>query len=212
MNKNALIIFAKNPVPGTVKTRLAAGTSIQFALSFYKICLNYFKKLAVELTNAAIADVYFFYNEIPKADKNIRVQRGGDLGEKMFNAFHELFDAGYKNICIIGTDIPDINKSLLKEAFQHLNDNDYVIGPAVDGGYYLLGMKEQTPTLFSNINWSTNTVFVETLQKLQSVKIKISSIMIDIDTSDELHKWLKTSGGNSELKSETRILIEKFEV
>lgn len=162
---NALIIFAKNPVYGKVKTRLAATIGEEAALNVYKHLLERCRLITEKLS----ADKFVFYSDhVPPDDiwdaAYIRSkQEGHNLGERMQNAFQEVFDEGYKKVVIIGTDCPSLTEEIIEEAFNKLEQLDVVIGPAKDGGYYLLGMISIQPELFKRITWSTEEVLQQTL-------------------------------------------------
>ncbi len=104
----------------------------------------------------------------------------------MYNAFKSGFQKGYKKIIIIGSDIYDLNSETIEEAFAELENSDYVIGPAADGGYYLLGMKSLNNEIFLNKNWGTNTVLKDTLNNLRHKKVKLLQIKNDIDVYEDL--------------------------
>jgi len=188
-SKNALIIFTRNPELGKCKTRLAAKTGDLKALEIYKFLLQH----TVDITKNLSADKYVFYSEkIWKEDiwnRDIfrkKLQRGDDLGVRMQNAFNELFEAGYEKIIIIGSDMYDLHAPDLENAFSALNDHDYVIGPAEDGGYYLLGMKHNKEALFKNKRWGTETVLKETLNDLKNESVFKLSFRNDIDHYEDL--------------------------
>ena len=115
-----------------------------------------------------------------------RLQSGEDLGERMYNAFKSGFQKGYKKIIIIGSDIYDLNSETIEEAFAELENSDYVIGPAADGGYYLLGMKSISKEIFINKEWGTNSVLKDTLNNLRDKKVKLLQIKNDIDVYEDL--------------------------
>ena len=157
---NALIVFIKNIVPGKVKTRLAATVGNDMAVKIYKTLLEK-TKVATLKTNA---DKYIFYstkiNDNDIWDNNIflkKTQRGKGIGQRMSNAFIDVFPK-YKKAILIGGDIAHISAEIINEGFKKLNTHDFVLGPAYDGGYYLIGMKEPSPTVFENIEWSTDIV------------------------------------------------------
>ncbi len=163
---DALIIFLKNPELGKVKTRLAATIGNEKALELYEQLVSH---TLISVKNI-MADIFIYFSD--NIDENIfefenhffrKIQTGKDLGERMSNAFEEVFDLWYDKVLIIGTDCPAINLNLLDDAFDLLNDHDVVIGPATDGGYYLLGSKKFYPELFEHINWSTSTVLDTTI-------------------------------------------------
>ena len=172
MTKNALIIFVKNLIKDHVKTRLAKTLGDDVALNIYKQLLkNTHDKIQTLKIDKIVFYSNFIEDDIWENDLfQKEIQEGNDLGERMENAFKSLaveqagsFTAGYKKAIIIGTDCPGINKSLLENAFAKLNGYDIVIGPATDGGYYLLGMEKVHSFLFHNIEWSTNSVFQQTI-------------------------------------------------
>lgn len=188
-SKKALIIFTRNPVLGTCKTRLAKTIGDENALEVYKLLLNHTASIAKDVK----ADRYVFYSEnIIRKDlwddgtfrKNL--QKGEDLGERMQNAFVELMDMGYEKVAIIGSDLLDLNAELVNDAFLQLDFNDVVIGPAMDGGYYLLGMKHLHQKLFENKYWGTSSVLQSTLQDLQNCTIHLLKELNDIDTFEDM--------------------------
>ena len=184
-----LLVFAKTPIAGTIKTRLAKRIGAEKALWIYNQLL---KKTAVTLKEISPKVVVFYSGEHPNyfepyfsAHKKIP-QQGFDLGERMEGAFQWGFDEGFKKIIVIGTDLWEVNDSLLKKAFEKLETHDYVIGPALDGGYYLLGMKTCTPSLFKNKKWSSETVLAATLSDLNENTVFLLEEKNDIDTLEDL--------------------------
>lgn len=189
ISKNLLIIFTKNPELGKCKTRLAKSIGDISALKVYKYLLQHTAKVTQEIT----ANKEVFYNQTPIENDNFssayfskKTQTGADLGEKMSNAFQEGFSNKYEKIVIIGSDLYDLETKDIQEAFLQLEKSDYVIGPAKDGGYYLLGMKKFTPKIFQQINWSTSTVLEETLQLLKNKKVVLLQEKNDIDTIEDI--------------------------
>ena len=174
MTKQALLIFTKNPEPGKVKTRLAATLGTAKAFSIYSQLIEH----TISVTNYLPVDKIVFYsNHIVQEDiwddkyYQKQVQEGSDLGERMNNAFNYAFQKGYDRVVIIGTDCPELNAGIIMNAFAYLNIHDVVIGPAADGGYYLLGMKQYFSQTFENINWSTETVFERDTGSLQKKQL-----------------------------------------
>lgn len=171
-NNRALIVFMKNPVAGKVKTRLAASIGDEKALSIYLQLLD-INKANIKKINA---DIYWFINEAPHQDfktyffetkDNIILQEGENLGEKMSNAFQTLFGKGYNSIAIMGTDCPSLNNSIIDSAFDSIQDYDFCIGPAEDGGYYILAMNAFESTVFTDMQWSTESVLNKTLERVE---------------------------------------------
>lgn len=172
----ALIFFCRRPVAGKVKTRLAASLGGDLTARLYSCFLN-------DLSRAALksgAEVFLFHTpptgdgpalkRLLEKDFNYLPQRGADLGERMLNAFVSVFRAGYGKAVIIGSDTPDLRAADLREAFRALDDKPAVIGPAYDGGYYLLGFNRVSflPAAFSGITWSRADVFSRTMSRLRA--------------------------------------------
>lgn len=191
MKTNALIIFARNPQLGKVKTRLAKTIGDEKALEVYSDLLFH----TMTETQYLECDKFVFYDEnIETKDLwsekiyEKQMQFGKDLGAKMQNAFQTLFDLGYQNCIIIGSDLFDLEANHINEAFNKLEVNDVVIGPAEDGGYYLLGLKKVISSIFKNKNWGTSTVLSSTLKDLENYKIEYTESLNDIDTFEDLKK------------------------
>lgn len=186
--EKALAIFLKNQRLGAVKTRLAKAIGDQKALEIYTAL--------VTLTLKAASDVgasrHLFYSETLESVPNDlqakqHVQVGTGIGERMNNAF-ELLLKHYHKVVLIGSDLPDISATLIEEAFTKLDAYDVVIGPAKDGGYYLIGLKAPKPTLFTSIEFSTSKVFEHTLMLAEAEKIKVAILktLRDVDTLEDL--------------------------
>lgn len=187
--KDLLLIFSRNPVLGKVKKRLAAKVGEKTALEIYKFLLLHTCKITQNLQ----VDKRIFYSErIEENDiwnasvfqKNL--QSGADLGERMSNAFQQGFNDGYKRIIIIGSDLFDLDQEDLEKAFSALEEADYVIGPAIDGGYYLLGMKSVNTTIFEQKIWGTPTVLEKTLNDIKNERITLLEERNDIDIYEDL--------------------------
>lgn len=192
----ALIIFIKNPEKGNAKTRLAKDIGDENALIIYKFLLGHTR----EITSKIEANRLLFYadsislrDEWPCGDYQKLVQQGDDLGSRMLNAFETCFEKGNKRTIIIGSDCMELSPELIEEAFLELENNDFVIGPAKDGGYYLLGMKYPEPKLFQHKNWSTHTVAADTLKDVNDLNktCYILPMLSDIDTIEDLTTELK---------------------
>ena len=193
--QNLLLIFVKNPKKGEVKTRLAAEIGEEKAVYIYQQLLLITQKETIDIQ----VDKWVMYgNEMPENDiwateKYLRkVQNGKDLGEKMQNAFAEGFAQQYEKIVIIGSDCPEITQEIITNAFAALDKSKVVLGPARDGGYYLLGMKELHSYLFQNKKWSTETVLRDSLHNLntQSIDYHLLIMLNDVDREADL-EYLK---------------------
>lgn len=188
MSKSLLIVFVKNMKLGQVKTRLAKSIGNQSAFEIYKIL--------VEKTELAIRDleidkhIYFSDTAIETEwKKNFKtVQDGHNLGERMKNAFKDGFNKGYENIILIGSDLPDITAEIINNAFESLNKKEVVFGPAEDGGYYLIGMKQLHEFIFDNKPWSTSALLDDTLKELKAnnITVDLMETLNDIDTFEDL--------------------------
>lgn len=185
--KNAIIIFVRNPELGKVKTRLAATVGDEQALDIYCQLLNHTMQQATEVA----ADKFVFYHQQIKVDDiwtkdgfYKKLQTGESLGDKMKAAFDEIFKAGYDKIIIIGSDCLLLNSSIINDGFALLDEHDTVIGPATDGGYYLLGMKKNYGFLFDNKAWSTESVFDDSMKDMQHHHLSTGflPVLTDVDT------------------------------
>ena len=193
MNKKALIIFVRNPVLGKVKTRLAATVGDEKALEIYQSLLQH----THDITAGLNCDKYVYYaDEVANNDMwgNAHFKKAkqaeGNLGYKMMRAFADMFQKGYQSVCIIGSDCLSLTATAIKEAFDKLEQADVVIGPSEDGGYYLLGMKKVIAPIFTNKQWSTDSVFPETMTaiKLLSLTHSLLPVLSDIDTEEDWEK------------------------
>ena len=185
------MIFVKNEQVGKVKTRLADSVGDKKALEIYQKLLRH----TLDITQKIKVDREVWYSEfIPKEDIwpdslfAKRPQEGDDLGKRMAAAFKDSFEEeGYSKVVIIGSDCAELTTAIIEEAFKCLEKNDFVIGPAKDGGYYLLGMRNFTSELFEGISWSSETVFRSTIEKIKDVGASCAKLDIlnDIDTIED---------------------------
>ena len=188
-SKNLLLIFTRNPELGKVKTRLAKTIGDEAALDIYKFLLEHTKQVTQNLScnKAVYYSVKVRENDIWDASVYQKLlQDGNDLGIRMHNAFQQAFSTGYEKIVIIGSDLPDLTSEHINVAFEKLNSNDVVMGPAEDGGYYLLGMKKLHTNIFQNKNWGTSTVRKDTLNDLQNESVFLLETLNDVDVFDDI--------------------------
>ena len=170
----AIIIFVRNPVLGKVKSRLAATVGKQRALAVYNILLEHTRKISENLP----VDKYIFYEDFIN-QKDIwhndiytkMLQEGNMLGERMKNASKKMFETGYKKIIIIGSDCCELTGEIINDAFNILSKKNVVIGPALDGGYYLLGMNNFISELFDDKEWGSSTVFIDTVKPGKNARL-----------------------------------------
>jgi rSAM/selenodomain-associated transferase 1 len=194
-SESLLIIFYKNPRLGKVKTRLAATVGDAKALEVFRALADH----TCSVTKSLECDRAVYYSdEIELGDLwspetfMKHVQQGDDLGERMKNAFLDDFKKEYTSVCIIGTDCAELTSDIIRQGFQCLRTADAVIGPAQDGGYYLLGMKEMFPAVFENKRWSTQSVLADTMRDFESAGLMAVRLPVlrDVDTSEDLPKYL----------------------
>ena len=194
-NKSLLLVFAKNPTLGKVKTRLAKSIGKEKALEIYKALL---KKTANVLEELEV-DIHLYYSDYIEKDdlfSSLAIQKkrqiGEQLGERMSNAFRESL-VTYDKVVIIGTDLWTLESQDVTNAFKALEHNTAVIGPSADGGYYLLGITEFLPQIFLNKQWGTSSVLPNTLKDLKSIKHHLLTEKNDVDTFLDLeeHPTLK---------------------
>jgi len=192
MNREVVLVFQKNAVLGKVKTRLASGIGELRALEIYRHL--------IQLTYSVLEDVpvpvwTYFSDYIPESthssvEKSL-AQEGQDLGERMANAFARSFESGMEKVVLIGTDCPTLQSNHLNEAFEALNHSDLVVGPATDGGYYLIGMNRRADYLFEGITWSTSQVLSQTLNVASQHGLTTTLLheQDDIDTQEDWQRY-----------------------
>jgi rSAM/selenodomain-associated transferase 1 len=191
MKNQALIIFTKNAEPGKVKTRLAATVGNVAAFAVFQKLSNYTAGIAAGLN----VEKFVFYSDyIPAEDlwsgatfyKNI--QQGISLGDRMSNAFADAFEKQFERVVIIGTDCPGLDQTTLEKAFEVEGDHDVVLGPAADGGYYLIGTNRYIPALFENIQWSTSEVLMSTISicRAHHLSYYLLPVLHDVDEEKDL--------------------------
>lgn len=205
--ESALVIFAKAPIPGQVKTRLcppltadeAATLHGSFVLDTLERTRTAVVKLRLPLDRYLACSpsstlVFFKIMEERQAVKLID-QEGDDLGARMNQAFETMFAGGYKQVLIVGTDVPSLPLQHYQQALALLEKNDLVVGPALDGGYYLIGLNRPVPALFENIPWSTDRVLALTREKADSLRLSHALLPAwrDIDTIDDVQAMIEAS-------------------
>ncbi len=196
-----LLIFVKNPVPGTVKTRIARTVGNERAVAVYEHLLAYTQQITgtPPLSGPAWKRIVYYGDFINPADGwdgyEKKEQTGVDLGERMLNAFAEQFAAGATRAVIIGSDCLQIKADHLEQAFSALDTADVVIGPATDGGYYLLGMNKLHASIFQNKPWSQPELLEQTIHDLtqNTLTYTLLEALTDIDEWDD---YVRQSGVN----------------
>lgn len=208
----ALVIFAKAPIPGQVKTRLCPpltpdeaatlhGSFVLDTLERTKTAVAKFK-LPIDRYLACAPSATHVFFKIMEERQGVKLidQVGDDLGARMSQAFETMFARGYQRLLIIGTDIPTLPLDHFKQTAALLENHDLVLGPALDGGYYLIGLKRPTPELFVDIPWSTDQVLTLTQEK--AVTLGLTTALLepwnDVDTVADLQALVEAC--NAETK------------
>jgi rSAM/selenodomain-associated transferase 1 len=192
---SCIIVFAKAPIMGHVKTRLAEDMDASAVLSLYR---NFVKDIIDKIFDMG-HHIKIFYD--PSGSESLMrewlgdrhelvLQTGSDLGQKMANAFEYVFRNGTNQALLMGTDFPDLPKKIISDAMHVLKTNDAVIGPTIDGGYYLIGFSSATylPMLFTDIPWGTSAVFQKTMDIFLSSGFVVHRLpeWRDVDVYDDL--------------------------
>ena len=198
VNEEALLIFARKPELGKAKTRLAAGIGAAPALAVYRELLAVTHAAVVQAAVPATAWLAGADDDAPGASQPEwpglpwQPQPAGDLGRRLTTAFAAAFAGGAARVAVIGTDCPGLRATHLREAFAALRTHDLVLGPAADGGYYLLGLNTRLrPELFQNKQWSTATVLADTLADAQRLGLRVALLpeLRDVDNAADLAAW-----------------------
>jgi rSAM/selenodomain-associated transferase 1 len=219
-NRDALILFfLKYPEPGEVKTRLAITMGQDKAAELY----GYFvMDLLAKIESTGLSFAICFY---PEQKKELLMewlgqgyayipQKGDDLGERMAAAFLDAFAGGYRRVILMGSDFPDLPRSFIEESLGALDTHDIVIGPATDGGYYLIGFRKETfiQEAFEGMDWSTEGVFRQTLSILKTHRRRVYILPVwnDIDTVEDLRQLMERSGDSGFHTSKTMFFLAKL--
>ncbi len=219
MSERALIVFLKHPKPGAVKTRLAPALGAETAAALYRALAE--EVLVATAPRLGEYETLVFFDP-PEAVEEMRAwlpgarlrpQCAGDLGVRMAEAFARTFERGARRVAIIGTDVPAMTRETVAGALADLEESDVVVGPAEDGGYYLLALREPRPELFENVAWSTPTVLEETLARAATAGLRVQQLqrLRDIDTLEDLRdEWLRVRlllEGQPELQRRVNTLL-----
>ncbi len=197
---SVLLIFAKQPLPGQVKTRLTPDLTPQQAATLYAFSLRQtMTELSCDDYDMVICysgDQDYFARCYPRC-RRVCQGRGG-LGERLQRMFQTAFRSGWKRVCVVGTDSPDLPRERVRQAFDALNDHDFVVVPAEDGGYVLAGSNKYYPTAFEQIDWSSERVLEQTRSRLVSCQLRYRMLppWEDIDNVDSLRRYLRRHPDN----------------
>ena len=198
MEHQQLIIFTRYPEPGKTKTRLIPALGAEGAANLQRQMTETTVKKANKLFDfiSLSVEVRFVGGDLQLmknwlgSDLKYQEQGMGDLGERMARGFQSAFNRGMNSAIIIGIDCPSLTPEIILHAFTKLTKSDVIIGPATDGGYYLIGLRKSTPELFQGINWGTSEVLSKTVAIAQSLKLVIDYLpeLSDIDRPEDLEK------------------------
>lgn len=197
--KKRLIIFSRYPEPGKTKTRMIPALGAQGAAELQRQMTEHTLAQAKKLTKllGVAIEVHFaggnqqLITNWLGQDLVYQPQSSGDLGQRMTSAFTEAFMAKMESVVMIGIDCPDLNENLLSQAFESLNHHDLVLGPAQDGGYYLIGLGRNSTELLNNISWGTDQVLAQTVAKAKQLDFTIAYLdtLSDVDRPEDLVIW-----------------------
>lgn len=192
-----LIVFLKVPRRGQVKTRLAAALGDEAALAVYRQLLT---SVLDTIASLESVELRFTPDEAGSEISPLRrhehwtlcPQQNGDLGARLVRAFAESFHAGCRRVVVIGSDCPAVTLDDVHVAHSAIADHDLVLGPACDGGYWLIGLRSSCPELFSEMPWGTSSVFDETMRRARALnlKVRILRTLSDVDTADDWQRFL----------------------
>lgn len=209
---NHLIVFTRYPQPGKTKTRLISSLGAEGAAALQRQMTDYTMRQVKALLEVQSVSVEIWFagdqapeeqsSEIAQRDRQLmqswlgsewvyQSQSPGDLGARMAEAFQAAFAAGMKQVMTIGTDCPGLDAGKMAQAFRALQDHDLVLGPATDGGYYLIGLRQFFPALFAEIAWGTSEVFQKTVEIAQSLGLAIARLdpLTDVDRPADIPVW-----------------------
>ncbi|MGQ0713053.1 MAG: TIGR04282 family arsenosugar biosynthesis glycosyltransferase [Gemmatimonadaceae bacterium] len=197
-HRNALVIFARAPEPGQVKTRIAAELGAMAAVEIYRT-------LATRVISAALAGTSYRVTVAysPRDGESVvrawlgpspalRPQCDGDLGARMACAVGDELARGAERVIVIGTDCPEVTPAVIEDAFARLERSDVVLGPAADGGYYLIGMSRLHRALFDDVPWSSPDTLRVTRERARAsgLRVELLGELRDVDTASDWRAWL----------------------
>lgn len=207
MNRRHLIIFTRYPEPGKTKSRLIPALGKQGAARLQREMTAHTLDWAGDILRRDDADVEVLFEggdrQRMKAcfgnSFTYRPQGDGDLGRRMARAFHESFQAGTTRVVIVGSDCPGVTPELVRTAFDRLSNHDLVLGPAIDGGYYLLGLRSDIPQLFDDVPWGTDEVLKRTLYEAARLGLSVAQLepLADVDRPEDLEVWNRIKGSGT---------------
>lgn len=204
--RERLIVFTRYPEPGKAKTRLIPVLGSEGAAKLHRQMTEHTMLQVRELQafRPLSVEVYFAESDQKRmqdwlgSDIVYQPQGEGDLGSRMAQAFNAAFSSGMDSVIIIGTDCPSLKTKLMAKAFQALEQNELVLGPATDGGYYLIGLRRLIPKLFQGISWGTSEVLQQTVAIAEKLELAIAYLppLSDVDRPEDLSilDWVMGNG------------------
>ena len=202
----ALVVFIRFPHVGKVKSRLALSLGAEKAAIFYRLCAEQiFGEFS--MVSGEVKRYIFFSDRNDESEIKqwagprfcFSPQAEGNLGTRLKQAFHQMFDRGMRQVIIMASDVPDLTADVINDAISTLARHDVVLGPSHDGGYYLVGMKRPHDDLFNDIPWSMEYVFKQTMMAIDKLDLSVGCLPLlrDIDTETDLRRWLETAEGDN---------------
>lgn len=209
-----LEIFAREPLPGQVKTRLARGTNVETATAVYAALLEH----TIETARATGVEVMISFADAPTPEwaagleVRFEVQGGGDLGTRMAGCYDRRFSDGLDRVVIIGSDNAHLQPEFIRSAFSVLESDPVVLGPAEDGGYWLVGQRSPGVDLFKDVPWSSPKTLETTRERLRALGVDWSEIetLPDIDTVEDLRSAIKDPRVPEHLRRELASALADF--
>jgi rSAM/selenodomain-associated transferase 1 len=216
VSDRAVVVFVKHPRPGEVKTRLVPALGAEGAAGLYRVLVE--AALAATTPAAGEFERLVFFDPPAAADAmrawlpgvRLRRQGGGDLGARMADAFERVFARGASRVAIVGSDVPGVDRRRVVEALEALDAADVVLGPAADGGYYLIALSRPRPELMEGVPWSTPAVLDATLARASTLGLKVhrQPVLRDLDTIEDLRAEWPRLRARFEASSDLRRAIE----
>ncbi|NDD63643.1 MAG: glycosyltransferase [Acidobacteria bacterium] len=221
--REALVLMARAPIEGAVKTRLVGMFTppevLELYLNFLHDTFRMMEEVRTEREGLAIVLCFTpegteeAFEEVDREGCLMMAQRGGDLGERLLNCFDDLFAQGYERVVVIGADSPALPVEYVLDAFDELTDSQTVtFGPTVDGGYYLVGLRQPSPALFHDISWGTAEVFATTRARANAAGLRLVELpeFFDIDTPPDLDLLDQVLAEDPELAPRTRRCLRRL--
>jgi len=215
--KRGLIVMAKAPVPGTVKTRLCPPYTFEEAAELYNCFLLDTFDLVRQLREVIVVVAYYppgaegVFKSIASTAFQLLPQKGNDLAERLKGAFEQLFSLGYEQVVAIGADSPTLPPAYITRSFELLARADLILGPSVDGGYYLIGMRAPHPELFQEVAMGTERVLSQTLERACRTNLRVSLLppWYDVDTQNDLERLRAELSTAPQVAMHTRAFLQQ---